>query len=140
MQKLMRMMHKQEEGFTLVELMVVVVIIGILVAIAIPIYTGIQESAAESAHDSNVRTLQGAAQVFFTEHPGDAAEENGREWTGPEFDDDHGTDNVLADYLDGDVGIPDFFDDIDGDSEYTVTIEDDGTTTITPGIGAYGSP
>ncbi|MBS4030789.1 MAG: hypothetical protein KGZ63_05125 [Clostridiales bacterium] len=41
--------------------MVVVVIIGILVAIAIPVYGGIQRKAAISAHQANVRTLQGAA-------------------------------------------------------------------------------
>ncbi|MFO7951745.1 MAG: prepilin-type N-terminal cleavage/methylation domain-containing protein, partial [Bacillota bacterium] len=68
MQKLMRKMHKQEQGFTLVELMVVVVIIAVLVAIAIPIYSGIQRSAAESAHDANVRTLKGSASIWYAEH------------------------------------------------------------------------
>jgi len=64
----MKAMHKEEKGFTLVELMVVVVIIAVLVAIAIPIYQGVQRTAAESAHDANVRTLKGAASVWFAEH------------------------------------------------------------------------
>ena len=60
MQKLMKALHKNEKGFTLVELMVVVVIIGILVAIAIPIYGTITERAERQTITANVRIIDGA--------------------------------------------------------------------------------
>jgi len=62
-------MFRKDEGFTLVELMVVVLIIGILVAIAIPVFNAASASARKSACISNQRTLDGATEQWVAANP-----------------------------------------------------------------------
>jgi general secretion pathway protein G len=51
-------MKKNQEGFTLIELMVVIVIIGILVAIALPNFIGATDRAKVANVKSNAHTVQ----------------------------------------------------------------------------------
>jgi prepilin-type N-terminal cleavage/methylation domain-containing protein len=62
-------MFRKDEGFTLVELMVVVLIIGILVAIAIPVFNAAQDTAKERACFSNQRVIEGAVQQYLAANP-----------------------------------------------------------------------
>ncbi|MCL5292292.1 MAG: prepilin-type N-terminal cleavage/methylation domain-containing protein [Actinobacteria bacterium] len=55
---------RSERGFTLIELMVVILIIGILVAIAVPVFSAARENAYRRTCQANLRTLDGAVQTF----------------------------------------------------------------------------
>lgn len=64
-------LRKNKKGFTLVELMVVVVIIGILTAIAIPVYNSVTANAKIKTSLANQRTIDSAIQAFLAENPND---------------------------------------------------------------------
>jgi len=57
-----------DEGFTLIELMVVVLIIAILIAIAIPTFLGARERAQERAAQSNLRNALTSAKVVYVDN------------------------------------------------------------------------
>ena len=64
----LRARRDREEGFTLIELMVVVLIIAILIAIAIPTFLGARERAQDRAAQSSLRNALTAAKTAYTDN------------------------------------------------------------------------
>jgi type IV pilus assembly protein PilA len=63
-------MFRTQKGFTLIELMIVVVIIGILAAIAIPNFIAMQNRAKEGSTKANMHTVQLAAEDYGVQNDG----------------------------------------------------------------------
>ncbi len=62
---------KRQEGFTLVELLIVVAIIAILAAIAIPQFSKYRMRSYKSEVDSDTKNAYTAAQAYLTDFPGE---------------------------------------------------------------------
>lgn len=70
MNKLMNKVRKNKKGFTLIELIVVIAILGILVLLAAPRFLGYTKDAHKATMQADAKVLANAALVYNIEHEG----------------------------------------------------------------------
>ena len=61
---------ESEKGFTLIEMLIVIIILGILIAIAVPAYLGFRERAHDASAKSNVRAAVPAVEAYGADNDG----------------------------------------------------------------------
>ncbi|MDY6044300.1 MAG: prepilin-type N-terminal cleavage/methylation domain-containing protein [Peptoniphilus sp.] len=61
----------KKKAFTLIELIIVIAILALLIAIAIPRYQNSNLSAQATTHNANVRVIKNAAILYSIDHPDD---------------------------------------------------------------------
>ncbi len=77
---MIRKRSRPHQGFTLVEILIVVIILGILAAIVIPQFTNASQNARESSLQSTLQTLRSQIQLYKLQH-GDALPDLITDWT-----------------------------------------------------------
>lgn len=65
---LSRQPHKRQQGFTIVELLIVIVVIAILAAITLVAYNGMQARARDSRRQNDVATIAKALELYYIDN------------------------------------------------------------------------
>jgi len=63
----MRSLLKKQQGFTIVELLIVIVVIGILATLVIVTFTGIQRKARNTARQTDINAIASHLEAFYAE-------------------------------------------------------------------------
>ena len=73
---------KKQKGFTIVELLIVIVVIGILAAIVITTYSGIQAKARNAKRQTDIQSVQTQLEAYFSQngHYPSLTDMNGSSW------------------------------------------------------------
>lgn len=61
------MRFRNQSGFTLVEMVIVIIVLGILVGIAVPKYVGFKDAANKAAAKANISALRSAAAMYYAQ-------------------------------------------------------------------------
>lgn len=142
MLKKLRKMLKKQEGFTLVELMIVVVILGILAGIGVQQYANVQERAKKAADEANRKVLTNATNMWLILGPGPKPPEGDPPPT--EYDYKLNKNDLVPQYLDewpdnplGDdpyiVTVTTAVDDTTGDLQYSIKVGPEKQSETEPG-------
>jgi general secretion pathway protein G len=73
--------QRKRSGFTLVEILIVVIILGILAAIVIPKFTNASSEAKRNTLTSTLHALRGQIELYMLQHGDKAPPLNGLDWT-----------------------------------------------------------
>ena len=63
-------MTKKQSGFTIVELLIVIVVIGILAALVITTFSGIQQKGRDTKRQTDIKALHSQLEAFFAQNGG----------------------------------------------------------------------
>jgi prepilin-type N-terminal cleavage/methylation domain-containing protein len=58
----------KQQGFTIVELLIVIVVIGILAALVITTFTGIQKKARDTERQTDIKAIHGQLEAFYAQN------------------------------------------------------------------------
>jgi len=61
-------LKRKQQGFTIVELLIVIVVIGILATLVITTFTGIQQKARDTKRQTDVNAMQGQIEAYFAQN------------------------------------------------------------------------
>lgn len=60
-------LKRKESGFTIVELLIVIVVIGILAALVVTTFSGIQRKARNTERETDVKAIHGQLEAYFAQ-------------------------------------------------------------------------